>query len=125
MASDSRKDLPQYDGRTAFGGALRFLSADSSEWAQQWLSAFAELTPQLKFFATDAFSTLFAYDTNQNVVIFLPEAAEIEALGVSEDTFVQAIIDNPNETIHLDLFDQAVKKFGKLMPDETFALKIE
>ena len=97
MASDSRKDLPQYDGRTAFGGALRFLPADSSEWAQQWLSAFDELKPQLRFFATDAFSTLFAYDANQNVVFFLPETAEMETLGIPEDTFVKSIIGDPTK----------------------------
>jgi hypothetical protein len=125
MATDLRKDLPGYDGQTAFGGALRFLPADSSAWTQQWLPAFGELKPQLKFFATDAFSTLFGYDANGNVVIFLPETAEFDALDVPEDTFYRVILEDPGETIHADLFNQAVKKFGKLLPDETFALKIE
>jgi hypothetical protein len=121
----TRKDLPEYDGQTAFGGALRFLPADSSDWTQQWFSAFAKLKPPLKFFATDAFSTLFGYDSNGSVVIFLPETAEIDALGVPEDAFLDLILADPDATIHFELFKQAVKQFGKLLPDETFALKIE
>ena len=125
MDTDSRKNLPSYDGQTAFGGSLRFIPGDPAEWAQQWLPAFGELNPQLTFFATDAFSTLFGYDANGNVVIFLPETAEVDALEVPVATFFELIVQDPDATIHIDLFNQAVAKFGKLRPDETFALKIE
>jgi hypothetical protein len=125
MPSASRDDLPQFDGETAFGGALRFLPADASPWAQRWLPAFAELRPRLDFFATDAFCTLFGRNSDENVVIFLPETGELDALDVKENQFLALILEDPHATIHLDLFEQAVKKFGRLAPDETFALRIE
>ncbi len=125
MDTDSRRDLPDFDGQTAFGGGLRFIPGDPAEWAQQWLPAFGELKPELTFFATDAFSTLFGRGPNGNVVIFLPETGEVDALGVPVDSFLHLIVEDPEATIHIDLFKQAVRKFGKLQPDETFALKVE
>ena len=117
--------LPGFDGTRAFGGALRFFDAKNQEWVATWGKYYGNLLPKLRFFAGDAFGLLYGLDSNKKVSIFWTETADIEDLGVSEDEFYQLIQQDPDETINLALYKDAVDKLGEPNLDQDFALKVE
>lgn len=120
-----KESLPDFDGRTAFGGALRFYDPDDDSWEQQWGRFYGNLMPNIKVFAIDAFGTVYGISSNDMVTIFWSETGEVEDLGVGISDFYEMIMQDPDNTINLGLYEDAVKKYGKLSFDEHFAFKIE
>lgn len=117
--------LPDFDGRTAFGGALRFYDIDDESWKQQWGKYYDALMPDIRIFAIDAFGTVYGLLPNSTVAIFWSETGEVEQLDVGLSEFYEMIIQDPDNTINFSLYMDAVKKFGKPAFNEHFAFKIE
>jgi len=120
----NRHELPGFDGGAAFGGALRFFEANDA-WMARWGSSYGDLAPNLRIIASDAFGTMYGLDESGKVVIFWSETGEIEPLAVDEATFLSMIVEDPNRTINLDLYQSAVHKFGHIGQQQHFAFKVE
>ena len=120
-----KNKLPDFDGTTAFNGGLRFFDSSNDEWKQIWGKDFGSLMPEIKIFAADAFGTIYGLDSNNEVVIFWPETAELESLEVGVGEFYEMIAADPVNTINLDLFNSCVEEYGRPLINENFAFKIE
>lgn len=120
-----RHDLPDFDGHTAFGGALRFFDFDYDSWKERWGKSYGLLAPNLRFIASDAFGTMYGLDESGNVSIFWAETGEVESLGVCPEEFFSMILEDPNGTINLDLYREAVQKNGAIGLRQHFAFKVE
>lgn len=126
MAVNSIKSLlPGFDGKKAFGGALRFFDVNDQEWTVKWRKYYGKLFPKLRFFAGDAFGLLYGIDSNQKVSIFWTETADVEFLDVSEEEFYQLILQDPDGTINLTLYNRAVNELGELKLSQDFCCKVE
>ena len=73
--------LPDYDGTTAYKGALRFYNHSDKTWETQWGSFYGDMKPSFQLFASDAFGTAYGYLESKEVAIFWPETAELESIG--------------------------------------------
>lgn len=120
----NRQELPGFDGGTAFGGALRFFEADDA-WMTRWGRSYGDLAPNLRLIASDAFGTMYGLDESGKVSIFWSETGETEPLGVDEAAFLSMIVEDPNGTINLDLYQSAVREFGPIGPQQHFAFRVE
>jgi hypothetical protein len=120
-----KENLPGFDGSSAFGGALRFHEPNDQTWLEQWGRNYGSLTPQLDFFASDAFGTYYGIDHSGLVSIFWSETGEVERLGLEESDFFQKIKHDPDGTINFNLYQEAVRRFGKPLPSQHFAFKLE
>lgn len=121
----SKGDLPDYDGHSAFGGALRFLDPDDCSWKERWGQSYGYLAPNLRFIAADAFGTMYGLDDAGKVAIFWAETGEVELLGVEPDKFFSMILEDTNGTINLDLYREAVRKIAGIGLQQHFAFKVE
>lgn len=120
----NRNNLPGYDGKVAFEGALRFIDIND-DWMERWGVSYGVLAPRIHIFASDAFGTMYGLDNSKNVAIFWAETGEIESLGVDEATFLSMIMDAPNDTINLDLYRNATQKYGAINTQQHFAFRVE
>ena len=73
--------LPDYDGTTAYKGALRFYNHSDKTWETQWGSFYGDIKPSFQLFASDAYGTAYGYLESKEVAIFWPETAELESIG--------------------------------------------
>jgi len=122
---DTKETLPEYNGRSAYGGALRFRNPDDLSWQETWGISYGPLLPDIRIFAADAFGVMYGFDRKGQVVIFWSESGEIEELGFDEETFYTLIKEDPEATINWPLYKQAIEKLGELPLNEDFAFKIE
>lgn len=122
---ETKRTLPEFNGQSSYGGALRFFEPDDLSWKEVWGRAYGPLLPDIRIFASDAFGVMFGFDAAGEVVIFWAESGEIEELGIDEDTFYSLIKDDPEETINWGLYKQAVKELGPVPLTENLAFKIE
>lgn len=120
-----RRELPDFDGHTAFGGALRFLDADDGSWMARWGQSYGPIAPDLRFIASDAFGTMYGLDGSGKVAIFWAETGDVELLGVGQEEFFSMILEDPNSTINLDLYRDAAREIGAIGPQQHFAFKVE
>jgi hypothetical protein len=125
MSSIDKDCLPQYDGRTAYAGALIFFDPNSPTWTSGWRQSYGDLFPSLRFFAGDAFGLLFGLDSSDKVCIFWGETAEVEPLGIDERRFYGIIFEDPDSTVNKSFFDEATHAISTLKPDQIFAFKVE
>lgn len=119
------EELPGFDGYTAFGGALRFHDVGDSSWIDLWGSGYGTLIPDLRFFASDTFGTMYGLNAAGHVAIFWSETGEVEEIGVGQEEFFAMIVEDPNSTINLDLYREAVEKIGAITSGQHFAFKVE
>jgi len=120
-----KSSLPDFDGNTAFGGALRFYDCEDDAWKSEWGKYYGSLIPDIKVFAIDAFGAVYGLSEKYEVVIFWSETGELEPLGVEMNEFYEMIMNDPIGTINLDLYLEAVDRYRKPSFDEHFAFKIE
>jgi len=125
MSSIDKIFLPQYDGKTAYAGALIFFDPNSPAWTSSWRQSHGDLFPSLRFFAGDAFGLLFGLDSSDKVCIFWGETAEVEPLGIDERRFYGIISKDPDGTVNKSFFDEATYAISTLRPDQIFAVKVE
>ncbi|WP_395684134.1 hypothetical protein [Dokdonella sp.] len=122
-------------GAIALDGALRFFPPYSCNalpglavWneATGWKKNYLSLTPiDLVIFAEDAFGTQFYIEESGRVGIFWPETAEREPLSLSVPQFFETIADDPEGTINISLYEDAVASMGPLKLSEHFAFRLE
>lgn len=117
--------LPDYNRISAYKGALRFHEPEDLSWRQSWGEHYGHLRPEIKIFSSDAFGTVYGLLGNESVCIFWPETGELENINSSIEEFFQFILDDPVNTIHYDLYVQAVKKYGPPSINQHFAFIIE
>jgi len=117
--------VPGFDGHTAFGGALRFHDALDLSWIDRWGREYGALIPDLRFFASDAFGTMYGLNAAGHVGIFWSETGDVEELGVDREEFFEMIAEDPNGTINLDLYREAVERIGVITYDQHFSFKVE
>lgn len=117
--------LPDFDGKSAFSGALRFFDRENKSWEKEWGGHYESLMPEIDIFAIDAFGTVYGLSNGGEVVIFWSETGDIEPLGVGENEFYEIIVDDPINTINYDLYLAAIQEYRELSYDEHFAFKIE
>lgn len=120
-----KETLPEFNGRSAYSGALRFFDPDDLSWQEDWGKSYGPLLPQIRIFASDAFGVMYGFDRTGQVVIFWAENGEIEELGIDEETFYSLIKEDPEETINWGLYKEAVRKLGNVPLNEDLAFKIE
>jgi hypothetical protein len=125
MSSIDKDCLAQYDGRTAYAGALIFFDPNSPTWTWGWRQSYGDLFPSLRFFAGDAFGLLFGLDSSDKVCIFWGETAEVEPLGIDERRFYGIIFEDPDSTVNKSFFDETTHAISALKPDQIFAFKVE
>ncbi|MCS0585548.1 DUF1851 domain-containing protein [Massilia pinisoli] len=125
MSSIDKNCLPQYDGGTAYSGALVFFDPNTPTWTSGWRQSYGDLFPSLRFFVGDAFGLLFGLDSSDKVCIFCGETAEVEPLGIDERRFYGIISEDPDGTVHKSFFDEATHAIGTLKADQIFAFKVE
>jgi hypothetical protein len=125
MTKVSRSKLPDYSGDSAFGGALRFLSPDDSDLIEVIRENYGDLSPNIEFFAADAFGVYYGLNKRGKVAIFWTETADIEEIDVSQDEFYELILDDPDSTINLSFYRMAVETYGRIEKHQDFALKVE
>jgi hypothetical protein len=125
MSSIDKNFLPQYDGRTAYAGALIFFDPNGPDWTSGWRQSYGDLFPSLRFFAGDAFGLLFGLDSSDKVCIFWSETAEVEPLGIDERSFYGIISEDPDGTVNKSFFYEATQAIGTLTRDQVFAFKVE
>lgn len=120
-----KSELPDYDGTSAYGGALRFHDPADKSWVLRWGHSYCQLMPAIDVFASDAFGTVFGLTEEKEVAVFWPETGELERLGIGPDDFYEMIARDPEGTISLSTYLGAVGLHGKPSPVEHFALRIE
>lgn len=59
------------------------------------------------------------------MAIFWSETAEVEMLDMGPREFIEAIIEDPDETISLGLYSECLKKHGPLPTRSHFVLRVE
>jgi hypothetical protein len=121
----SKEQLPDFDGVSAFQGALRFLSDGDNALLHEWAIGYQGIAPDIAPFASDSFGVLYGLDSQNQVAIFWPETGEIEQLQTNKEDFLGLILEDPNSTINLDVYLQGIVKLGLLTRSQHFALKIE
>lgn len=121
----TKENLPEYNGRSAFDGALRFFEPEDDSWKSTWGHYYGSLMPDIKIFASDAFGTVFGIVNTDRVAIFWSETGELELLGLGLEEFYEMIIQDPIGTINIDLYRSAIEIHGKPSLEEHFAFKVE
>jgi hypothetical protein len=114
-----------FDGNTAFGGALRFYDPADESWRTTWGVYYGMLIPNIRIFASDSFGVYYGLDERNKVAIFWSETGELETLGVGIDEFYTMIKEDPERTINISLYNDAEKKLGKIKSNEHFSFKVE
>jgi hypothetical protein len=128
-------DLPQFDGFSAYNGAIRFFPDTHhhtlknigiqtiDEWndLNGWRSAFGNTEFNGKSFAEDSFGNQFIKHHDGHISIFWPDTGDIQTIVSSMDHFVQAVHKYPQETILLDEYIQGCKWKGKPDLSQHFA----
>jgi hypothetical protein len=133
--SGYRRWLHQAGGAIALEGALRFfptLPQDGlhaiSFWNSEaaWKPAYGSLAPtELLIFAEDAFGVQFGFRPNASIARFWNETGEIEALELGLADFVQAIADDPDDTVSYALYCEASRTLGRPDLSEHFSCRVE
>ncbi|SQD76790.1 T6SS immunity protein Tdi1 domain-containing protein [Moritella yayanosii] len=117
--------LPEFDGESAYSGALRFYDDSCSDWEYEWGKLYGSMKPTFKLFAIDAFGTAYGLLSDENVAIFWSETGELEPIDANLEEFLGMILEDPYTTINYDLYISAVEHLGKPSFHEHFAFKVE
>ena len=78
-------------------------------------------------FGEDAFGSQYLLSSGPmpKVAVFLSETGEIDELGVGPAEFLQMIVDDPQNSLWLPLYQACVEQYGPLSLRQHFALRIE
>ena len=123
-------------GGIAYDGALRLFPFSSNrdlasfgEWnsTNGWRSGYRDLAAGWSCFGEDAFGSqyLVSAGATPKVALFFAETGEMEELGVDPAEFLQMIVDDPENTIWLSLYQACVEQYGDLSLRRHFALCVE
>lgn len=125
MRRVKKEQLPDFQGESAYNGALRFFDLLDTKWVEEWRDSYADLLPNLKFFAADAFGVLYGLNNQNQVCIFWTETGELEYLAVDQEEFFGIIAEDPDGTINRCFFEKALIALGKPSIKQDFAFKVE
>ncbi|EKO3419390.1 T6SS immunity protein Tdi1 domain-containing protein [Vibrio fluvialis] len=117
--------LPDFDGKSAYKGALRFHEQSLSNWEVEWGNMYGSLKPEFTLFATDVFGTAYGLLPDETVAIFWTETGELEPLRIEQEEFFSFILDDPESTINYGLYLSAVERLGQPKSSENFAFNLE
>lgn len=117
--------LPEFDGKSAYSGAIRFYDHSSYNWEQEWGYLYGSLKPNFNLFAIDVFGTAYGTLLDGNVAIFWSETGELESIEATQNEFFEMILEDPNATLNYDFYLSAIKTLSKPNYNEHFAFKIE